>query len=142
MLKLKTDFTKIQKTLAELTEQTGQNLWYKVASRVYTTIVKNIQKGVDVNGVSFTEYTPSYKKYRTKQGLGLKVNLQLSSNMFRSITIEADENGFVIFVSGYDNNNKAQWVQDKGRVFLDWGTETIRAFEKAIEREINDVFRE
>lgn len=140
MLSVKTDFKEIKETLESLTSQAGNQLWLKVATKVYSKIVRNIQNGLDVNGKAFKGYSSSYKRYRTKNGLGLQVNLQFTSQLFRSITVEADDTGFVIYISGRDNIDKAKWVQDDGRVFLDWGTDIQKAFNKAIEQEINSIF--
>jgi hypothetical protein len=140
MLSVKTDFQAIRNTLENLTTQAGSQLWLKVATKVYSKIVRNIQRGLDVNGRPFRDYSPTYKQFRTDNGLGLTVNLQFTSNMYRSITVEADNTGFAIYISGEDNIDKANSVQRGGRIFLDWGTDIQKAFNQAVEQEINDIF--
>lgn len=139
-IKATTDFNQIYATLGKLTQNQGQNLWYKVAVAVFSKIIRNTQLGKDVDGKAFTPYSLGYKRYRTKNGLGLVVNLQKSSKMLQSLTIEADEDGFVLYITGQNNQQKANWVQDYGRVFLDWGKDTLDAFQKAIVREVEAIF--
>jgi hypothetical protein len=140
MLSIRTDFQAIKDTLENLTTQAGNQLWLKVATKIYSKIVRNIQRGLDVNGQPFRDYSPTYKQFRTDNGLGLTVNLQFTSLLYRSITVEADDTGFVIYISGQDNIDKANSVQKGGRIFLDWGTDIQKAFNRAIVQEINDIF--
>ena len=108
---------------------------------MFSKIIRNIQKGVDVDGQPFKDYTASYKRFKTRKGLSLVVNLQLKSEMIRSITIDADDKGFTIFVSGAFNNQKADWNQNKnGRVFLAWGSDIQKAFDNAVRNEIKRAF--
>lgn len=140
MIKATTDFNGVYKVLGKLTQNQGQNLWYKVAVAVFSKIIRNTQLGKDVDGKAFTPYSMGYKRYRTKSGLGLNVNLQKSSRMLQSLTIEADKDGFVLYITGQDNQQKATWVQDYGRIFLDWGKDTLDTFQRAVVREVQRVF--
>ena len=140
MIKGSVDFQQVYNTLNKLTQNQSQGLWYKVASAVFSKIIRNTQIGIDYDGNPFKDYSKMYKAIRTKKGLGLRVNLQNTSKMLQSLTIEADEFGFVIYISGHDNQQKATQVQNQGRVFLDWGIETIDAFTRAILREIDKAF--
>lgn len=141
MIKATVDFTDIKRTLNSLTDEMGQTLWYKIATKVFSRIIRNIQSGIDIDGKNFKDYSSGYKKKRTKNGLGLLVNLQFTSNMLRSITIDANRDGFAIFITGFDNESKAKWTQEQGRVFLDWGKTTIEEFEKALMKEVEDIFK-
>lgn len=136
------DDKKIKELLDSLVAPQGNNrFWYRIASLVFSKIIRNIQKGVDVDGQPFKDYTASYKRFKTRKGLSLIVNLQLKSEMIRSITIDADDKGFTIFVSGAFNNQKADWNQNKnGRVFLAWGADIQKAFDNAVRNEIKRAF--
>ena len=134
------DSKEIKKALAKLSGETSTNLWYRVASLLFSKIIRNIQNGIDINGNQFKDYTMSYKKIRTKEGLGVDVNLQNSSNMIRSLTINADKDGFTIYFTGRDNQQKAEWVTEGGRKFLGWGSETINEFDKVLQDYINKIF--
>lgn len=136
------DSKDIQDKLNQIMSNNGNdNLWYKVASALFSKVILNIQNGIDINGKKFKSYTPQYQKFRTRRGLGLNVNLQLSSNMIRHIVIKADKDGFVIYFSGKENQDKAEWNDENGRKFFGWGSETLNEFDRILQREIDKIFR-
>lgn len=140
--KITLDDREIIRALNRLTGNTINSFWYKVATALFSKVIRNIQIGVDVDGKPFKDYTANYKSFKTKKGLSLVVNLQYSSQMVKSITIMADEKGFAIFISGAYNNRKAEWNQLKnGRRFLDWGTDLENEFYKIIRYEMNNILR-
>lgn len=137
MIDIKTDFSDIQKKLEELTSNNGTTFWHKIATAIFSKIIRNIQVGRDVDGNPFKGYTASYKKFKAKNGLSLVVNLQYKSEMIRAITMSADERGFAIYVSGAFNNKKAEWNQiNNGRKFLAWGKDTYQVFIDTIRKEM------
>lgn len=132
MIKYEIDFTPIKETLNGINRT---QVWKNIATQVFSKIIRNIQSGFDVNGKPFKDYSVSYKKTRTRKNLGLRVNLQNTSIMIRALTITASEEGFVIFFVGRDQQKKAEYNQLKnGRVFLDWGRDTIAEFKKALSK--------
>lgn len=68
------------------------------------------ETGIDANGNAFEDYTPAYKKSKTKKGkYSGHVDLTVSGEMWRSIGIteERGENGiYTAVIGGRDENTK------------------------------------
>ncbi len=133
MIKTNIDFSSVYDMLDDLG---SGNMWNYAAQRLKALVMLLINKGVDVNGRVYKPYKQSYINFRTKKGLGTRVNLQLTSEMVLSIVARNSSGGFEIFITGASNNQKARWVS-RDRHFLEWGHKTERELMKAI----NDYFR-
>ena len=74
-------------------------------AKLYTVIIKNINKGIDATGVGFPPYSKGYIQMRLKEGLGKIVNLQWHSDMVNSISISnTNDKEFLIAASGTDRD--------------------------------------
>lgn len=70
--------------------------WAKVGRLARERIVTRTQAGQDVRGASFAPYSPGYRRVKEAIGAGSNVNLTLSGEMLRAITVEPDAEGVTL----------------------------------------------
>ena len=89
-----------------------------LASGVIVEIKNRTLSGRDVNGSSFKDYTPSYKKFKTDNYGSGKPNLFARGNMFKAMQYKVIPNGIRLFfnitneklkASGNHNINKREF---------------------------------
>ncbi len=106
-----------------------------------------VEKGVDVDGAKFKEYSPKYKKTRRKKGLGTKPNLQVTGEMMNSLDFNV-KGGTTIVEFPKRNHKKSKTsireiaeVNDETREFLDhnereeafiWNKHIIKPFSELL----------
>lgn len=111
-------------------------MWQYVSQMMKTYVKLLMTRGIDINGRAYKPYSASYTKLRKKEGLGTKVTLEFSSKMKLSIVARNTRESFEVFITGADNNRKAEWVS-KEREFLAWGKKT----EEKLSRDITRYFQ-
>jgi len=129
-VKAEVDFSAIYKMCDE---GMRGGMWQYVSQQLKTYVKFLMTKGVDINGHKYKPYSAKYLKIRTKEGLGTRVNLEFSSQMKLSIIARNSGSHFEIFLTGADNNRKAEYVSET-REFLAWGMKTEKALNKYIDQ--------
>jgi len=107
-------------------------MWQFVGQKIKSKVKRLMNKGVDVNGTTYKRYTGAYTRWRVKNGLKRKVNLQLTSKMWKSIQARHTVDYFEVYITGAKENLKAEW-NIKERDFFSWGTETYKELDRAID---------
>lgn len=112
------------------------------ASDLLYKIVKATNNSKDAHNKSFKPYSKGYTKKRSKKGLGTAPNLQLTSEMIKSLTIVRKSNvKYIIQVQGMGsggitNNQKLFYIQNNRtapRVML----ESSKYYKKYCENRFN-----
>jgi len=113
-----------------------EQVWNKLAMRLHSLILRNIQRGVNADGKPMQNYSKSYLKQRLKKGLTSSVNLQWHSDMFRNITFIANDKGLSLLIPNDKHNQKAKWLNGhKNWHFFEWGSTLIKDLEQYIKKE-------
>ena len=129
MMTSKTDFTDMYKTLDKI--ERG-DFWQYIGQKIKAKVKKLMTDGIDVNGVPYEKYNTKYSNWKVNvKGRSAKPNLQLTSLMWKSIQARHTSIFFEVYITGKDENQKAEWNNDT-RNFMNWGVETYKEFDKSI----------
>jgi len=120
----------------KLEDMQSGDMWNYVSKLLQRYVKQLMTKGIDVHGMRYKPYSAKYVNKRAKEGLTTKVNLEFTSNMKLSITARNTQIMFEVFITGAENNKKAEHVSED-REFLAWAKQT----EEALNRYINNYFQ-
>lgn len=70
--------------------------WARVGRLARERIIRRTTDGRDVRDASFAPYSAGYRRAKEAMGASGTVNLQLSGEMLRAITVEPDEQGVTL----------------------------------------------
>ena len=73
--------------------------WARVGRLARERIVTRTVSGRDVSGAAFAPYSEGYRLAKGRIGASSVPNLQLSGEMLRAITVEADDDGVTLAFS-------------------------------------------
>ena len=130
-IKMQVDFSEIYKTMSDAQKS---KIWDNISSYIYAEVKKLMQQGKNVDGRKYKSYSASYKSWKVKNGYSGKVNLQLTSDMYRAISFRATRDGFEIYITGADNNKKAiKLNESKNWQFFQWGKKLEKKLTKVLD---------
>lgn len=134
-IKALVDFTNIYTSLDETMQA---EMWQAVGARIFGKVKRLMNKGKNVNGKIYADYSPKYLEYKKeeKKWTG-RVNLQFSGNMQKAISFSGDKKGFTIFINGAEQNEKAiKLNKTKNWQFFEWGTELDKQLDIILTKEL------
>jgi hypothetical protein len=70
--------------------------WGRIGRLARERIIRRTLEGKDEHGSPFQAYSDGYLKQREAAGKGSRVDLQLSGEMLRAITVEPDDDGVTL----------------------------------------------
>jgi hypothetical protein len=73
--------------------------WARVGRLVRDRIIERTLSGREVSGAAFAPYSAGYRRAKAAAGAGSTVNLMLSGEMLRAITVEPDDDGVTLAFS-------------------------------------------
>lgn len=91
----------VSRNFPPLTEQPllTKDDWGRIGRLTRERILRRTMQGVSETGTPFAPYSPGYAAAKRKSGASDRVNLQVSGEMLRAITVEPDETGVTLAFS-------------------------------------------
>lgn len=78
-----------------------------LSSEIIVGIIRRTQQGKDINLKSFIDYSPEYKKFKSKKHGSSRPNLTVTQNMLNSISSRHIKNGLRLYFISQSERKKA-----------------------------------
>jgi len=129
-LKIETDFSSLEKSLAEIKKDKE---WLDIAKKIEKKLKSLIAKSKNMDGKTLKDYANSTEIWRESKGLSTTVDFKVTGQMIRSISVKIVDDGFQVFLKGAENNKKMINISKrKNWTVFNWGKELIDELEKEI----------
>lgn len=136
----------VEKVLDDtLKDEIGKTVAERVKRRT------RLGKGVDKDGAKaekleklsdrYIEKRSKNKSKLSKETRPKKSNLTFSGDMLDNIDYKVEGDTIIIFIEGKHNNDKAQWVTDGGRAFMNLSSPEQNEVIRIIRQRIKNVTR-